>query len=191
MLSAIVSTGPTREPINILELKSHLRITETNEDDDLLNFITAARELCEEYQNRKYVTQTIQLSLEKFPDCDYIELPYPPLASVTSFNYYDEDGNATAFEDYNIDTYSEPGRLYLKNDYTWTGDELRTGTGILITYVVGTSVANVSQRVKNAIMMLAGYMYESREAGMQKVYTSANMPYDIELLLQFDRVVGI
>jgi len=53
-------------------------------EDDLLNsLIMAAREYCEGFQRRAYITQVWELWLDDFPSKSYIELPLPPLQSRT------------------------------------------------------------------------------------------------------------
>jgi len=49
-------------------------------ENDLLNsLITVARQDCESFQRRTYLTTIWELWLEKWPDGDVIELPLPPL----------------------------------------------------------------------------------------------------------------
>lgn len=49
-------------------------------DNELIAvLITAARQDCEAFQNRAYLTQTWELWLDAFPSKNYIELPRPPL----------------------------------------------------------------------------------------------------------------
>ena len=55
-----------------------LRAPVSLEDTLLTGFITAAREYCEGYQNRAYITQTWKLLLDEFPD-SVIQIPLPPL----------------------------------------------------------------------------------------------------------------
>ena len=82
------STAPTTEPVTISEAKAHLRVDENvaEEDELIAAYIAAAREYCEGFQNRAYITQTWELWLDSFPDKDYIEIPLPPLQepSVTA-----------------------------------------------------------------------------------------------------------
>ncbi len=51
----------------------------TSEDNEITKIIKAAREYCEKYQNRSYITQTIELWLDEFPEDDFIKLPRPPV----------------------------------------------------------------------------------------------------------------
>uniref|UniRef100_A0A6M3K180 Putative head-tail connector n=1 Tax=viral metagenome TaxID=1070528 RepID=A0A6M3K180_9ZZZZ len=58
------------------------------EDDLLTALITTAREDCEDFQNRAYITQIWELWLDAWPD-DFIKIPLPPLQepSVTAGSF--------------------------------------------------------------------------------------------------------
>ena len=63
-------------------------------EDDLLNrLITAAREDCEDFQRRAYITRTYELWLDAWPDGDKIIIPMPVLQTVNSITYYDTAGD--------------------------------------------------------------------------------------------------
>jgi hypothetical protein len=83
-----LSTAPTTEPVTVAEAKAHLRVdAEVAEEDTLIAaYISAAREYCEGFQNRAYVTQTWELWLDEWPETDHIDIPLPPLQepSVTA-----------------------------------------------------------------------------------------------------------
>jgi len=168
-----------------------IKNTSSTVEDDLLNgLIKVAREYCEGFQNRAYLTQTWELWLDYWPSRNYIELPRPPLASITSVKYYGTDDTEFTFTDYYTDAESEPGRLCLNYGCSWPSATLRPHNGICITYVAGeTSAADVSQKVKQAILLLIGHWYENREA----ITTSGAMPKEIpmavESLLWLDRVL--
>lgn len=71
-------TPPAIEPVSLPDIKQHLRIDSDLEDAVLSGFITAAREYCESYQNRVFITQTWDLFLDDFPDSPF-KIPLPPL----------------------------------------------------------------------------------------------------------------
>ena len=71
-------TAPAIEPVTVAEVKEHLRIDEDDEDALLTTFIEVAREYCEGYQNKAYITQTWDLWLDDFPDSPF-KIPLPPL----------------------------------------------------------------------------------------------------------------
>lgn len=118
-----VVTQPSVEPVSLSDIWDWLNLVPTDSpqatpfDAKLASMISAAREECEAATNRAFVTQTLKLTLEKFPRlwCGYypgygyimdnatwpsvqdprrrriIELPRPPLISVVSVKYYDLD----------------------------------------------------------------------------------------------------
>jgi uncharacterized phiE125 gp8 family phage protein len=112
-----------------------------------------------------------------------IALPRAPLASVTNVKVYDEDGTATVYAAipqvvlggpaeielstvFNVDSYSMPGRLSLRQGAAWPV-ALRNTNGIEINYVAGygDDVADVPASLKRAVRMLAAKMFAERGDG--------------------------
>ncbi len=56
----------------------------STEDDEITQIIKTAREYCEGFQNRAFITQTWELWYDSFPAEDYIKIPLPPLISISS-----------------------------------------------------------------------------------------------------------
>ena len=134
-------TPPSREPLSLALAKSHLKIDSTFTDDDNLiqGLITAARVHCEGFQNRAYLEQTWDLWIDRFPTENYIDIPLPPLQSVTSVKYYDTDDTEATFstDDYDVDTKGYVGRVVLKYGETWPSTVLRPSNGVVIRFVAG------------------------------------------------------
>lgn len=128
-----VITPPAAEPVKIEEVRAQLRIELDDEsyDDILQPLITAAREWCEGYQNRAYVEQTLELALDYWPRGQTIELPRPPLRSVTSVVYGSETWDSA---NYAVDDYSFIGRIVAKS---WPPGALPDVNGIKVRYVAG------------------------------------------------------
>lgn len=186
-----VTTAPAEEPVTTAEAKAHLRIDVDDEDTLLVGYLLAAREQCEMMARRAFVTQTLQLRLECWPGGDCIVLPRPPLQSVTSVAYSDSDGNAGTMPsgDYIVDAASEPGRIILGYGKSWPSATLQPGPSIVITYVAGYGdAADVPQRYKQAIELMAGHFFENREevVVLQGV-TIAQIPIGVRALLNIDR----
>lgn len=88
MIGFRLVTPPSEEVVTLVQVKSQLRIDSTIEDTYLGTLITAAREYCEMFQNRAYITQTWELTLDTWPRFPF-KLPMPPLVSVTFIHYHD------------------------------------------------------------------------------------------------------
>ena len=113
-------TAPTIEPVTLAEAKTHLRVDGADEETLISGLIKTAREWCEGYQNRAFIMQTWRLYLDEWPE-EYIRVPRPPLASVTSIKYTDSAGviNIWPVTEYLVDTHSKPGRILRAYGKCW------------------------------------------------------------------------
>src|SRR4051794_386751 len=62
-----VTTQPTVEVLTLAEAKAHLRVDITDDDDLITELIVAARESCERWVSRSFLTTTWRLTLDHFP----------------------------------------------------------------------------------------------------------------------------
>jgi uncharacterized phiE125 gp8 family phage protein len=135
-----VSTLPYAEPVSLDEMKLHLRVDGTDEDALIRGLIQAAREYCENFQNRAYVTQTITLKLDCFPSTtSSIQLPRPPLCKVDSVTYIDLNGVTQTFDSskYVVNDISEPGEIYLGYNQQWPSDVRTVPNAVTVSYKAG------------------------------------------------------
>jgi len=162
-----LTTPPTEEPVTLAEIKDHLRVSGTAEDSLLTLYAQMAREAVEEETWRALMPQTWVLYLAGWPADGIIELPRPPLQSVTHIKYTDEDGvEATlAATNYRVDTAREPGRVVLAPNGEWPSDVLDSVNGVAVTFVAGYADASaVPTMAKAAILLQIGEIYANREA---------------------------
>ncbi|MGB9845891.1 MAG: head-tail connector protein [Desulfotomaculales bacterium] len=138
----VLITPPATEPVSLAEAKQHLRVDITDDDNLITALITAAREYCEGFQNRAYITQTWQLWLDAWPEGSEIRIPRPPLQSVSDIKYYGTDDTEYIFDaaNYFVDAKSEPGRVVLKYGKSWPTIMLRPTNGICVTFIAGYKV---------------------------------------------------
>lgn len=173
-----VVTPPAAEPLTLDEAKLHLREDGTDQDDLIEALITATRMHAERRCRRSLVQQTLELTLPSFPcDTDVILLPRPPLISVESVKYVDFAGNlqTVAAADYQVDTYSEPGKVkpvYLK----WWQPTRNDFNAVQVRYIAGYAPqqgspqplnylsANVPEGIKQWMRVRIAQLYEHREA---------------------------
>lgn len=139
----------------------------TTEDPYLVSLLKAARLHIEDVIKRKLITQTVKLYLDKFPARAFFELPLPPVQSVTSLQYIDQDGTTQTLstDAYQASINRHRAAIRLNEGYTWpeTDDALET---VIVTMVVGygDARANVPAPIKHAILLLAGHYYNQRES---------------------------
>jgi len=165
MLHWQIKTAPAVEPITQTQAKLNLRVDCTADDDLITALIVAARQWCEDYEGRAYITQTITAKMDYLPD--EIILPQPKLQSITSIKYYDTAGDEQTLADtlYDVDIFREPGRItktYNEN-YPATRDIIN---GVSIEYKAGYGDAStdVPQRTIQAIYLLVSHLYGNRIA---------------------------
>lgn len=182
-----VTTEPSIEPITADDVKLYARIDGSSEDTLIESFITAVRKTTEAYLGRALISQTITASLDVFgyfnrvyslgidpySGCDFwrygsqvIELPRPPLISVTEVRTVDEDGTETTYssDNYYIRTVPEPGQLVIKFEKTPPINTERYYGGYEIEFVAGygTAVTDVPENIKLGMLMWVADVYENR-----------------------------
>ncbi len=115
-----------------------------------------------------------------------IDIPLPPLVSVTSVNYWDFNG---VFQTVNPSTYNIslgiPGRIQPQYSLVWPISR-PTIDSVQVSFVCGQGSAelNVSPNVQAAIKMLLAHWYLNREAVAQGSY--ATVPMAVDALLTPD-----
>lgn len=186
-----ITTAPAIEPVLLAEAKQHLRIEHALEDDIITSWITAAREWCENYQQRAYITQTLTLTMDDFPAGDII-VPRPPLQTVTSIMYDDVDNTNTEFvaANYLTDTSSDQfGRIALALNVSWPSVYGQAGDVVVTCQVgYGATGAFVPSAVRSAIKLLVGHFYEHREA-VSEGSAMTEVPMAVKSLLSPQRVL--
>lgn len=187
-------TAPAAEPVSASEAKSHLRVDTTADDTYIGTLITVARQNVESHLRRSLINQTWEVVLDAFP-AGVIRLPKPPLASVTSIKYTDDEGNESTYSsaNYVVDTDTEPGRVVLKSGQTWPAVTLAAANGVRVRYVAGYGAAgsNVPQAIRQAILLVIGSLYENREDVLVAQGVSIGvLPFGVVALLAPYRIYG-
>lgn len=118
-------TAPANAPVTVSEVKAFLNVEHSDHDTligTLIDAVTADIDGPRGFLGRALIAQTWDLTLDEFPDDDEpIEVPLPPLISVTGVYYTDAAGVEQTVDaaDYIVDTYSQPGRIALPVSGTW------------------------------------------------------------------------
>jgi uncharacterized phiE125 gp8 family phage protein len=150
------------------EVKTVLRIDHSDEDGRLTDLISGVRAYIEEQVGFALMTQTVVALLSYWPRSSTIELPLPPLQSVTSVIYQPAAGGVpvtVAGTVYGVSTVSVPGLIYLKSGQTWPSVALYR-PGVQITFVAGYGnlPSKVPSDLREAARRLLVYWYDTPEA---------------------------
>lgn len=182
-----LKTSPASEPVTLQEAKTHIRVDTTEEDSYILALITAARERIEDWLDRAIVSQVRVYVRDKWPQGRVLSLPGGRMLSLISVSYRDSSGVEHSFNDILPDTETVPARLILPPDKSWPADSLYPLNPIRVEYEVGYgSPADVPLKIKQALLLLVGHLYENREATSSDKLLE--IPFGIAALLEHERV---
>jgi hypothetical protein len=187
----VETSPPAIEPLTLDETKTFLRVDQTSDDSLIDALITAARMFCEGYTGRSLITRSYSLYADRWPGArlikpfsaergrlrpvaDAIELPYPPLLSITQINIYAADNSSCAFDagSYFVDT---AGARIVLNEGAVPPLPLRVVNGIEVQYTAGYGAAedDVPALLRQGILQLIGYLYENRgDTPAEALFTS-------------------
>lgn len=158
-------TQPAIEPVTLDELKADRRITWTDDDAYITECGIAAREILEEELSRSFITTTWTYYNDFFIyDQDYyLTLPIARANTINSIKYYLRNNEYT-ITDYQFSP-GQPGRVAPLFGAWWpfTYGELDS---VQIEFVAGygDTADKVPACIKKAIKLIAGHLYETREA---------------------------
>lgn len=173
---------PEVEPVDLALAKAHLRIDHDEEDALIQAWIAAARVLTEEYTGRRWVTQTLRLTMSGFPASEF-EFPVTPVASVTEVAYLDDAGDEQEVDAADYQTWLDhnPPLLTFAPDGEWPDTEVERLNAVTITFVAGGAVENVPEMARAAMLQIIGQYDEAR--GDQNWLTSRGIPPSAKALL--------
>jgi uncharacterized phiE125 gp8 family phage protein len=158
-------------PVSLAALKTHLRIEHDDDDDDLAAKLDAARDYIEEQTNRSLSRAAWTVTFDRFPAGGRPQrLPRAPLVSVDQIDYETAagpvtlDANALAAAGYQTRTDTEPGLLLPAYGATWPTDALNRPQSVRYTITAGHAQGAAPAVARQAVLLLAGHLYETREA---------------------------
>lgn len=191
MAFSVVQAEPASEPVSLARAKAHLRADTAAEDDLITGWITAARELCEEYTQRAFVARSVTAIMDRFPPFDppgwdfwltpgypspaavfpnpltrAVRLPIWPVLSVDAVKYFDAGGvqqTLTDGTDYLTHLPHMPSLVYPAPGKIWPVTQQARMGCVEIDFTAG--VTTVPQRFVVAVLLTLAYWYENRGDG--------------------------
>lgn len=164
----------------------------TSEDTYLISLITAARQYCEKYQNKAYITQTWEMALPYFPNYK-IEVPKGNLQTIDSITYKDSTGVTTtlvANTDYVTSTRGIVGRIVPAYGKTWPTFIPFPLDAVIITFKCGYgNASDVPEIVIQAMKLLISHWFENRIPISEIGKEQKEIDFTLTSLLWFDKLV--
>lgn len=181
--------APSGQVITTAEIRTHLRIDDTLEDDYLVALHDTAVGYVETVLRKKLLTQRWKAFLDVFPRL--IELPFSPAQNVNVIRYYDASGVLTVLPttDYRLNLLSVPSTIEPSYGLTFPYVEIGRRGAVEVEFTVGYgTAAQVPPTVKHALRLLVAHWYLNREgvevgAGI----VSLEPPKGIDALLWTER----
>lgn len=153
LILSSVTAPDAKEALLLSQVKKDLNVDHEDDDDYIAELIKTALATAENKTWRALLSQTWDYYLTTFPSGDHvIEIPKPPLVSITSIKYQDADDAQQTWDssEYVVDTDSEPGRVYLATDASWPAAYFKR-KAIVIRFVAGYSA--IPEPVKKWMMI--------------------------------------
>lgn len=186
-------TGPAIEPLDLDEVKKHLRFGPTSEDTLIDAWISAARQYFEQATGRQLIAATWEYALDRFPCDRSIELPHPPLISVESVTYDDASATEQTLDpaNYAVSAPSGPqatrGRISLLSGLTWPQTVLQA-KAVRIRFVAGygAAIGDVPEIVKTALYLLVATFHKYRSEVHEQIAGGSlvKLPLGVEELVR-------
>lgn len=179
-------TGPTVEPLDLDEVKKHLRFGSTTEDSLLDVWISSARQEVERRTGRQLITATWEYWLDELP-AGPIELPHPPLQSVVSMMYVDSTGSLVSFSEgvspdvpfYSVNAPQGPfasrGRISPNYGSSWPTPQNSVGA-VRIRYIAGygDTPGDVPEVIKKVL-----YLFIARDHKFRSNVVDGKSPMEV------------
>ena len=162
-MTLIETDPPLAEPVTLAELKAHLRIETSDEDDLLESLIRVARAHLEAATGVALMTRGFRLALDDWPRGDVIQLMRTPVQTIDAILVYNADGVA---QDQDLtglllDATAKPARLVVRE----RPRPSQPINGIEIEFTAGFGAGtDVPPELKRAILVHAAHLYEFRAA---------------------------
>jgi hypothetical protein len=184
-----VTSAPSAEPVTLAEAKAHLNVAHTDDDALITRLVQAAREQTETETYRRWMPQTLTLTLMRFPrrqdePCSWpmdehwwhgrhgnsclhaIGLPFEPVSAVSAVRYYDEGGTLRTMADggdYMTWLSHSPPLVCPAPGKYWPLTQIGRPAAVEVECVAGyANLIAVPAAAKSAMLLAIGLWYENR-----------------------------
>lgn len=180
----VLVINPPDPIVSLADAKAHLSVDHDHEDALIEALVAAAIghiDGPDGWLGRAIGVQTLELRRCGFPGC--IDLPYPPVLSVSTIVYDDADGIEQSVDDTVFRVYGP--MVELAPGASWPATE-STSESVRVTYEAGYE--EVPAPIKQAVLLMVGDMFKHRESTQIGAISSVPMSMTVDRLLAPYRV---
>jgi uncharacterized phiE125 gp8 family phage protein len=160
---------PAFEAVSLDQAKRNCRLDTADHDETIAELISEARRYCEERTDVCLIATPWEMTIDKFPERDWLYLPKWPAVSVQSVIYTDVADVSQTLDANTLVLRKDDhgrGRLARKDFQDWP-QVRHTPDAVKIRYTAGwTSPVDVPEPWRRAILMLVAWWFEQAEAGI-------------------------
>lgn len=164
LVNYILSVGPANLAVSLAEVKSHMKVTNSDEDAEITDIIKAATQFGEKITGRDFINKTYITYLDCFP-YNGITLQKSKTTSITSIEYYLSDVLTTYDSaNYYLTDDTQYASIYLLENSVWPSVVDNRHQAIKITFVsgYGADESDVPELIKRALLGHITSLYENR-----------------------------
>lgn len=181
--------APAIIPVTLAEVKEQLRV-DYNDDDAL---ITRLINVAVAYTDAQGALGHAMISQQwgqwvKSTPPQSVMISLGPVIQIDAVKYYNEAGalQTDTLSNYEITGFGFAVKIGPKDGFNWPVTQERSDAiRIEFTSGYGTTVADVPDTLRHAMLMLIGHWYDHRENTMMDELT--NIPYGFDMLLDMHR----
>ncbi len=151
---------PAVWPVTVDDAKANSRVSYDDDDFLIAGLISAATSYAERWCSQKFAPETWDYALDAFPSGS-IELPLSPVTSVASISYVDSNDEAATIAGFALNS----GRVSVSGEWP-------SGSSVVVRFTAGNGVPAA---VRQAILLLVGHWYETRETASETAMAEAPM----------------
>jgi len=146
--------------VSISDMKDHLRVDHSDEDDLIQAYIEAATNLAQTITRRQFLEATWETRFDKF--LNELILDHSPVNEIVSIKYTDSAGDEQTLASgiYEEDLDHEPARLVLAENQTTPLTKIKPAA-VKVRFISG--YATIPKEAVQAIRLTVGEWYEKRE----------------------------
>lgn len=158
--------GPATGLVDLARAKQDLRVDHGDEDFKIQRLILAASQRVEALTQRRYIAQTLEWVLPRWPAA-VIRLPVAPVNEVVSVTYADQAGAAQILpsSDYVVSPHGATKSIRMKRGQTWPLLDTDAAEPVVIRFTTGGQLADVPAAAQAATLLIVAQLYDNAEKG--------------------------